>query len=188
MVATAGDEHVQLIQHPVLPDLLFPVIKLETSAGDISVELDRRRAPVTVNNFLRYVTSGRYDGTVFHRVVAGFVVQGGGYKPGFGEIKLFPPIVNESGNGLKNSLRSIAMARFDDPHSASSQFYFNLDDNTSLDPGRHWGYTVFGRVTAGWKTVEAIALVETDYNEKLDAEDVPVKAVLLKKASVVKQK
>jgi len=186
LATAATDDHVQLVKHPLYPDLLFPQVRLETSAGIITVELDRRRAPLTVNNFLRYVTSGRYDGTIFHRVVDGFVVQGGGYKPDFQEIKNFPPIINESGNGLKNRARSIAMARFDHPHSATSQFYFNLDDNTSLDPARrHWGYTVFGRVTTGWKVVQTIAAVKTDYNETLDAEDVPVQAVVLKKASLV---
>ena len=97
--------------------------------GDIVIELDRRRAPVTANNFLRYVLAGAYDGTIFHRVMPGFVVQGGGYTEEIEERELFAPIINESGNGLKNLSMNVAMARFSDPHSATNQFYFNLADN-----------------------------------------------------------
>lgn len=170
----------------VLPDNRFPTVRLETSMGDIMVELDRRRAPVTVNNFLRYVTDGRYDGTIFHRVMPGFVVQGGGYTETIEERELYPPIFNESGNGLMNMPMTVAMARYDDPHSATNQFYFNLAANASLDPSpRSWGYAVFGQVVSGQEVVEAIAAVETGYHEPLDAENVPLVPVRILSARVV---
>lgn len=172
----------------VMPDNLFPTVRLETSMGDVVVELDRRRAPITVNNFLRYVLAGAYDGTIFHRVMPGFVVQGGGYTEAIEERELFPPIVNESGNGLKNMPMTIAMARYDDPHSATNQFYFNLAANASLDPNpRSWGYAVFGQVVSGQDVVEAIAGVETGYHEGLDAENVPLVPVKLLSATVLEQ-
>ena len=169
----------------MIPDNMFPIVKLETSMGDIEVELNRMRAPANVNNFLRYVLEGEYDGTIFHRVMPGFVVQGGGYTKDIEEKTMHANVFNESGNGLKNITGSIAMARYDDPHSASRQFYFNMTDNSSLDPGsRNWGYTVFGEVVSGMDVLEAISDVETGYSEDLDAEDVPVEPVLLKRASV----
>lgn len=170
----------------VIPENGFPSVKLETSMGDIVVELNRRRAPVTANNFLRYVLAGAYDDTIFHRVMPGFVVQGGGYTEAIEERELFAPIINESGNGLKNQMMTISMARFDDPHSATNQFFFNLADNESLDPNRRsWGYAVFGEVIEGWDVVMAIAGVETGYSEALDAEDVPLVTVKLLKATVL---
>ena len=169
----------------MIADNLFPIVKIETSMGDIEVELNRMRAPITSNNFLRYVLEGEYDGTIFHRVMPGFVVQGGGYTRDIEEKTLHENVFNESGNGLKNSTGSIAMARYDDPHSATRQFYFNMNNNTSLDPGsRNWGYTVFGSVVSGMEVLEAIAGVETGYSEDLDAEDVPMVPVLLIRASV----
>jgi len=153
--------------------------------GDMVVELNRLRAPATANNFLRYVLEGEYDGTIFHRVMSGFVVQGGGYTQDIEEKTLYAPVCNESGNGLQNVTGTIAMARFEDPHSATRQFYFNVNDNASLDPNsRSWGYTVFGELISGMEVLEAIAEVETGYNEDLDAEDVPVEPVLLIRASV----
>lgn len=170
----------------ILPGNLFPTVRLETSMGDIQVELDRRRAPVTVNNFLRYVTTGSYDGTIFHRVMPGFVVQGGGYTEAIEERETFATIVNESGNGLKNLPMTIAMARYDDPHSATNQFYFNLAANGSLDPGpRNWGYAVFGQVVVGQDVIEAIAAVETGYHAGLDAENVPLVPVKILTATVL---
>lgn len=164
----------------VLGDNYFPALEFVTSKGTIVVELDRNRAPATVNNFLRYVQEGHYDNTIFHRVMPDFVVQGGGYTPAFEERPLHEPVINESGNGLTNRTGSIAMARFDDPHSATSQFYFNLKDNDSLDPNpRAWGYTVFGDIISGFEVVQAIAAVETGYSEDLGAADVPVEPVLL---------
>ncbi len=169
----------------MIPDNMFPMVKLETSMGDIVVELNRMRAPIASNNFLRYVLEGEYDGTIFHRVMPGFVVQGGGYTRDIEEKTLHGDIFNESGNGLKNVTGSIAMARYDDPHTATRQFYFNMNDNTSLDPNsRSWGYTVFGMVVSGMEVLEAIAAVETGYSEALDAEDVPLVPVLLIKAGV----
>ena len=169
----------------MIPDNMFPIIEIETSMGVIEVELNRMRAPITSNNFLRYVLEGEYDGTIFHRVMPGFVVQGGGYTVDIEEKTLHENVFNESGNGLKNNTGSIAMARYDDPHSATRQFYFNMNNNTSLDPGSsNWGYTVFGTVVAGMEVLEAIAAVKTGYSEAMDAEDVPMVPVLLIKASV----
>lgn len=170
----------------VLPDNMFPSVKIETSKGEFVIELNRMRAPITANNFLRYVLDGHYDNTIFHRVMPGFVVQGGGYTATFEEKPLHPPIYNESGNGLENLPMSVAMARYEDPHSATSQFYVNLAANASLDPNsRNWGYAVFGSVISGQDVVEAIGAVDTSYNEGLDANDVPVETVLLIKASVI---
>jgi len=170
----------------VLPDNMFPSVLIETSKGDFVIELNRMRAPITSSNFLHYVLSGHYDNTIFHRVMPGFVVQGGGYTVDFEEKPLRPAIYNESGNGLQNLPMTVAMARFDDPHSATSQFYVNMAANASLDPNsRSWGYAVFGTVVSGQDVVEAISAVATSYNEGLDATDVPVNAVLLKKASVI---
>jgi len=170
----------------VLPDNMFPSVRIETSKGEFVIELNRMRAPITSNNFLHYVLSGHYDNTIFHRVMPGFVVQGGGYTSDFEEKPLRPAIYNESGNGLENSPMSVAMARFDDPHSATSQFFVNLAANSSLNPNsRGWGYTVFGSVVSGQDVVEAIGAVATSYNQALDATDVPVNTVMLKKATVV---
>lgn len=169
----------------MIPDNMFPMVKLETSMGDIVVELNRMRAPITSNNFLRYVLEGEYDGTIFHRVMPGFVVQGGGYTKDIEEKTMHEDIFNESGNGLQNVTGSIAMARYDDPHTATRQFYFNMNNNTSLDPNsRNWGYAVFGMVVSGMEVLEAIAAVKTGYSEALDAEDVPQVPVLLIRASV----
>ena len=153
--------------------------------GNIVVELNRMRAPATSNNFLRYVFDGTYDGTIFHRVMPGFVVQGGGYERDYTERELHEPVINESGNGLANNTGTIAMARFNDPHSATSQFYFNMDNNKSLNPNsRSWGYTVFGDVLEGMDVLQAIAAVETGYSEGLDAQDVPLQAVMLIRVTV----
>jgi peptidyl-prolyl cis-trans isomerase A (cyclophilin A) len=168
-----------------IPDNMFPTVVMETSMGTVEVELNRMRAPITSNNFLRYVLEGEYDGTIFHRVMIAFVVQGGGYTKDIEEKTLYDSILNESGNGLENSFGSIAMARFDDPHSAKRQFFFNMENNTSLDPSsRSWGYTVFGQVISGMDVLQEIAEVETGYSEELGAEDVPVEPVMLIKATV----
>jgi len=172
----------------VLPENMFPSVRLETTLGDIIVELDRRRAPVTVNNFLRYVLAGAYNNTIFHRVIADFVVQGGGYTESIEERDLYPPILNESGNGLKNMPMTVAMARYDDPHSATNQFYFNLAANSSLDPNsRSWGYTVFGQVISGDAVVSNIGAAETGYHEGLDSEEVPVATIKLISATVLEE-
>ena len=170
----------------VLPENMFPSVRLETSMGDIVIELNRLRAPVTSNNFLRYVIDKQYDNTIFHRVMPDFVVQGGGYNENIDERDEYPPIINESGNGLKNLPMTVAMARFDDPHSATSQFYFNLSGNSSLDPNaKSWGYAVFANVVSGQDVITAISQVETGYNENLDASDVPLMPVKLISATVL---
>lgn len=178
----AGDD---CFPEDVLPDKLFPMVELLTSQGTVVVELNRNRAPATVNNFLRYVLEGHYDNTLFHRVIADFVVQGGGYTPEFEERPVHDAVLNESGNGLKNNSGTIAMARFNDPHSATSQFYFNMKDNDSLNPNsRNWGYTVFGDVVEGFEVLQSIGAVETGYSDALGAADVPVEPVLLIHAKV----
>lgn len=169
----------------IQPDNLFPRVQIETVAGKIIVELDRSRAPITTNNFLAYVASGHYDNTIFHRIIADFVVQGGGYEADFTERKLRDPIYNESGNGLKNEIYSIAMARDNDPHSAASQFYFNMADNTNLDPGKNWGYTVFGMVMEGTEVLDILVKAPTEFNAEVGWEDVPTRPVLLKKATIL---
>lgn len=135
----------------------FPRVRFETTAGNFVVELDRGRAPLTVENFLQYAEEGFYDGTIFHRVVNAFVIQGGGFTADLKPKETYPPIPNESGNGLNNERLTIAMARTNEPHSADSQFYINLADNAALDskPTR-WGYTVFGRVVEGSDVVDDI--------------------------------
>ncbi|MDP5036638.1 MAG: peptidylprolyl isomerase [Alishewanella sp.] len=169
------------------PDNLFPKVKFMTSHGDIVVELDRSRAPLSVNNFLSYVKKNAYNNTIFHRLVPGFVLQGGGYTPDYKEIDTLKPVFNESGNGLKNQLGSIAMARLNDPHSAVSQFYFNLEDNSSLDPGSRWGYAVFGQVVSGMEVLEKIQNVETEINQQTGWSDVPVEPVILKMVILLPQ-
>jgi len=167
-------------------DTLYPQVELDTSMGKIVVELDRTRAPLTVDNFLTYVVKGEYDNTIFHRVIAEFVVQGGGLTPKLEERPSLKPVVNESGNGLSNALGTIAMARDNDPHSATRQFYFNMGDNKKLDPSkRRWGYTVFGEVTKGMDVLEAISLMPTEHNSILNWPDFPVKTVILKKATLL---
>lgn len=167
------------------PDNLYPQVKLETSMGIIVVELDRVKAPITVDNFLRYVVAGEYDNTIFHRVIDNFVVQGGGYSADNVAKKVYQDIVNESGNGLKNEAGTIAMAKETKPHSANRQFFFNVIDNTNLDPGRRWGYAVFGAITEGEEIIEAMAKVKTDYSDALGWEDVPVKPIILLKATLL---
>jgi len=188
LATNARAEGPDCFPEDVLPENMFPTVLLETSMGDIVVELNRLRSPVSTNNFLRYVLAKAYDNTIFHRVMPGFVVQGGGYTEALEERELYPPIINESGNGLKNGPMSIAMARFDDPHSATNQFYFNMSANTSLDPNsRSWGYAVFGQVVSGEDVVEAISGVETGYSENLDASDVPLVPVKLLSATVLEE-
>jgi peptidyl-prolyl cis-trans isomerase A (cyclophilin A) len=186
--ATGLAQKPECFPEEVIPENMFPSVRLETSMGDIIVELDRLRAPVSSNNFLRYVLDKKYDNTIFHRVMPGFVVQGGGYTEALEERELYAPIINESGNGLKNMPMTIAMARFDDPHSATNQFYFNVAANSSLDPNpKSWGYAVFGQVISGQDVVEAISIVETGYSEGLDASDVPLAPVKLLSATVLEE-
>ncbi|PCI62992.1 MAG: peptidylprolyl isomerase [Gammaproteobacteria bacterium] len=167
------------------PDNLFPKVKLETSLGTIIVELDRVKAPLTVDNFLTYVVSGEYNNTVFHRVVHNFIAQGGGYDKNYILKKDNGVLVNESGNGLKNEAFTIAMAKEMRPHTARRQFFFNLIDNKTLDPGRKWGYAVFGAVVEGENVVTALGKVKTHYDESLGWDDVPVEPIMLIKATLL---
>jgi peptidyl-prolyl cis-trans isomerase A (cyclophilin A) len=153
--------------------------------GIIIVELDRIKAPLTVNNFLTYVVSGEYNNTIFHRIVPEFIVQGGGYTQDFEAKTINGEIVNESGNGLKNEIGTIAMAKENRPHSANRQFFFNVADNSSLDPGRRWGYAVFGAIIEGQEVADAMALAKTDYNDEMGWEDVPIEPITLIKASLL---
>ena len=167
------------------PTNIYPKVKLETSMGIIIVELDRVKAPITVDNFLNYVITGEYNNTIFHRVDEDFVVQGGGYDVDFIAKKLNKDIINESGNGLKNIIGTIAMAKEHRPHTANRQFFFNINDNKNLDPGRHWGYAVFGAIVEGDEILEAMGEVKTEYNEELGWDDVPVKPIILIKATLL---
>lgn len=173
----------------IQPDNLFPKVKLITTEGDIVVELNRAKAPITVENFLTYVQAGSYNNTIFHRIIPGFVVQGGGYTEEFEAKTMFDPIFNESGNGMLNNYGTIAMARVSDPHSATRQFYFNLNDNESLNPSsKGWGYAVFGWVVSGEDVLEKLASVETEfYHEQTGWPNVPKQPPVLKKIEVVPQ-
>lgn len=162
------------------------IVRLETSMGAIVVELDRQAAPVTVKNFLEYVESGFYDGTIFHRVIPGFMIQGGGFTKNLDRKKTHNPIINEAKNGLSNKRGTIAMARTNDPNSATSQFFINHKDNAPLDySGRNAGYAVFGKVTEGMDVVDAIATVKTTTRNGMA--DVPVEPVVINSAKVVPQ-
>jgi len=161
------------------------MIKLTTNHGDILVELDAEKAPITCDNFERYVREGHFDGTLFHRVISGFMVQGGGMTPDFAQKQTREPIQNEAKNGLKNLTGTLAMARTMDPHSASSQFFINVSNNGFLDyPGQDgWGYCVFGRVSDGMAVVDKIKGVKT--GSKHGHQDVPVEDVIIEKAEIV---
>ena len=170
-------------------DNLFPRVKLVTTEGDIVIELDRMKAALTVNNFLTYVDKKMYDGTIFHRLEPNFVLQGGGYDREYTAIKSLKEIPNESGNGLKNIQFSVAMAHQEKgPHTGSNQFFINLNENTSLNPGKTWGYAVFGNVVEGFETLEKIKLLETGLNEKLGWENVPKKPVVIARAILLPAK
>jgi peptidyl-prolyl cis-trans isomerase B (cyclophilin B) len=158
-------------------------VELTTNKGVIRLELDDAKAPATVENFLSYVRKGHYDGTVFHRVIKGFMIQGGGFEPGMRQKATDAPIQNESANGLKNAHYSIAMARTSAPHSASAQFFINTTDNGFLDRDQAqdgWGYAVFGRVVAGQDVVDAIERVAT--TRKAGHADVPAEDVVIERA------
>ncbi|MGA0344048.1 MAG: peptidylprolyl isomerase [Arenicellales bacterium] len=162
------------------------MVEMVTSKGVIQLELDAEKAPITVANFIEYVKSGHFEGTIFHRVIPGFVIQGGGMQSGMREKPTNAPIQNEADNGLKNLTGTICMARTNDPHSATSQFFINLKDNSFLDhtakDPQGWGYAVFGKVTEGMDVVEAIAAVRTanaGYHQ-----DVPVDDIVIEKVSL----
>ncbi|HZF80800.1 MAG TPA: peptidylprolyl isomerase [Rubrivivax sp.] len=162
-------------------------VLLKTSAGDVRVELDDQAAPASVANFIDYVNKGHYDGTVFHRVIKGFMVQGGGFEPGMKQKPTGEPIKNEANNGLKNKKYTLAMARTNDPHSASAQFFINTVDNDFLDHrgenAQGWGYAVFGKVVEGTEVVDAIEKMRT--GRKGFHDDVPLEDVRIESAQVV---
>ena len=162
-------------------------VDLETSAGTIRVELDDEKAPETVKNFLTNVENGHYDGTVFHRVIKGFMVQGGGFEPGMSQKPTGSTIKNEASNGLKNDKYTLAMARTSEPHSATAQFFINAADNDFLnfksETPQGWGYAVFGRVVSGQDVVDAIEKVRT--GNRGGHADVPLDDVTITRATVV---
>jgi peptidyl-prolyl cis-trans isomerase B (cyclophilin B) len=160
-------------------------VVLTTNHGAITLELDVEKAPKSVENFVTYVKSGHYDGTIFHRVIDGFMIQGGGFDPDMKQKSTNDPINNEAENGLKNDRYTVAMARTSDPHSATAQFFINVGDNEFLNyPGSDgWGYAVFGKVSDGEDVVDAIRAVKT--GRKSMFSDVPVETVVIEKAEVV---
>lgn len=163
------------------------MIKLTTNHGVIAIELDSEKAPKTAANFLAYVESGHYDGTIFHRVINGFMIQGGGMGVGMKEKSTLDPVENEAANGLKNDRGTIAMARTSDPHSATAQFFINVADNDFLNhkspSGQGWGYCVFGKVVEGMEVVDKIKGVKT--GNKGFHQDVPIEDVVIEKAEIV---
>lgn len=163
-----------------------PQVELKTSMGIITIELYPDKAPRTVENFLQYVKDGHYKGTIFHRVIRGFMVQAGGFGADFTEKKTRPTIPNEANNGLKNTIHTIAMARRPDPHSASAQFFINVANNPALDyrGEDNWGYAVFGKVMAGTDIVDKMALVETGPGPR-PHQDVPRKPIIIEDARIL---
>jgi len=165
-----------------------PKAVINTSMGPIQLELYAEKAPVTVENFINYANSGFYDGTIFHRVISHFMIQGGGFTADMQKKPTGEPIQNEAGNGLSNTRGTVAMARTNQPHSATAQFFINVQDNTNLDYSgenspRGWGYAVFGRVTSGMEVVDEIRLVETTV--KPPYRDVPVQPVLIENIEII---
>ena len=175
------------VSQPLWADSSQPRVQLETSKGIIVLALDAKKAPKTAENFLRYVRNGFYGGTTFHRVMKGFMIQGGGLTPDMQKKPTGAPIPNEADNGLKNERGTVAMARTRDPHSATAQFFINTVDNPFLDhrekSPRGWGYCVFGRVVEGMKVVDMIEGVPT--GSKAGHQNVPKTPVLIKQAKVV---
>lgn len=163
------------------------MIKLETNKGDILLSLDAEKAPETAANFVQYVRDGHYDGTIFHRVINGFMIQGGGFDKDMNQKETRAPIKNEADNGLKNAAYTIAMARTSDPNSATAQFFINVKDNDFLNfssrSPQGWGYAVFGKVTGGQEVVDAIKTVKT--GNRGFHQDVPVEPVVILKATVI---
>jgi peptidyl-prolyl cis-trans isomerase B (cyclophilin B) len=160
-------------------------VVLTTNHGAITVELDVEKAPKSVENFVTYVKSGHYDGTIFHRIIDGFMIQGGGFDSDMKQKSTNDPVENEANNGLKNDRYTLAMARTSDPHSATAQFFINVGDNDFLNyPGSDgWGYAVFGKVTEGMDVVDAIRSVKT--GRKSMFSDVPLEEVVIEKAELI---
>ena len=162
-------------------------VEMITSAGTLRIELDEAKAPLSCANFLAYVSSGHFDGTVFHRVIKGFMLQGGGFDAAMKQKATLPAVRNEANNGLKNKHYTLAMARTSDPHSATAQFFINTTDNAFLDfkaeNAQGWGYAVFGRVVEGMDVVDAIEKVRT--GRKGFHDDVPLEDVLIERVTVI---
>ncbi|MDD7805291.1 MAG: peptidylprolyl isomerase [Endozoicomonas sp. (ex Botrylloides leachii)] len=163
------------------------MLVLHTNVGDITLELDTEKAPVTVDNFVQYVKNGHFNNTIFHRVINGFMIQGGGFEPGMQQKETQKPIKNEANNGLKNTTGTIAMARTMDPHSATAQFFINVSDNNFLnhtsETSDGWGYAVFGKVSKGMDIVEKIAKVKTI--SRAGHQDVPVEDIVIESAELI---
>ncbi|MDH5546025.1 MAG: peptidylprolyl isomerase [Gammaproteobacteria bacterium] len=173
---------------PLFAEDKVPRVKLKTNVGDILLELNPAKAPVSVENFLEYVRSGFYDGTIFHRVISNFMIQGGGFTEKFVQKDVRAPIKNEANNGLRNNRGTIAMARTADPQSATAQFFINVVNNNFLDfraqTSRGWGYAVFGKVVEGMDVVDKIRRSRTGPGGQF-GKDVPVEAVIIEKATIV---
>ena len=165
-----------------------PKVEMQTNLGRIVIELDEAKAPATVKNFVAYVNEGFYNGTVFHRVIPNFMIQGGGFTPDMAQKPTKAPVQNEAKNGLKNARGTIAMARTQDPHSATAQFFINHIDNMMLDyPSRDgWGYAVFGKVTEGMDVVDKIAQVKT--GNRGGHQNVPTEPVIIQSAKIISDK
>jgi len=162
------------------------MIVLHTTAGDITLELDHEKAPISAANFLEYARSGHYDGTIFHRVINNFMIQGGGFEPGLKQKSTGNPIQNEADNGLANDTGTVAMARTMDPHSATAQFFINVNDNNFLNhtskDAQGWGYAVFGRVTDGMDVINTIKECRT--GSKMGHQDVPEEDIVIESVTV----
>lgn len=178
----------QAMAQPEMPNANLPQVLIETNMGSIMMELYPEKAPKSVENFLAYVNEGFYDGTIFHRVIPNFMVQGGGFSEDLQKKITRAPIQNEADNGLRNKIGMVSMARTNDPHSASAQFFINVAQNSFLDfrekTDRAYGYAVFGRVTQGMKVVNQIRLVQTGFKNGFG--DVPMESVIILKARQIK--
>ena len=192
MYGTLQFAHAELIPNkpkpiptPSTTQGIKTMVKLHTNHGIIILQLDAEKAPNTVKNFLEYVNTGFYEGTIFHRVIGNFMIQGGGFEPSMKQKKTNAPIQNEANNGLKNEMYTVAMARTGDPHSATAQFFINVKDNGFLSyPGQDgWGYCVFGKVIEGKEVVDKIKQVKTGM--RAGFQDVPQEDVIITKAEVV---
>ena len=173
----------------IQPSNLSPKVRIDTSMGSIVILLDRHKAKITVDNFLGYVIRGQYDKTLIHRIEEGYLIQAGGFMTNYSEVEPDEPIFNESGNGLKNKEGTIAMAKqLSDAHSATNQFFINLNDNTNLDPGNSWGYAVFGEVVEGYEILEAMSEVDVGYSDQLGYPTVPKKMITILRVVVLEEK
>ena len=182
--AAAAPAALDAAAQQAMRDPANPVVRLQTSLGQITLELYKKEAPKAVDNFLAYVKKKHFDGLIFHRVIPNFMIQGGGYDAAMQEKPTLPPVVNEASNGLSNTLGTVAMARTDDPNSATAQFFINVKDNKFLDKNASSaGYAVFGKVIAGMPVVEKIKAVKT--TTKPPFENVPVTPVVIQSATIV---